>query len=180
MTEPADEQTPPPATGAEGGGVRRKRILTEKEVHLQDPQRQGCLRWGAILGIVVGVLVAFLVVPPCMRWAFQPERVGPGETFDHEGLRAVVTSVVREGDDWVVSLDVTVTKTWHAGLEDVHLELDDGSTVEPVPGQAAPPRQVPFGEPGTVALRFPAGSGAEPVELVIDDPQIEFELPAPS
>lgn len=155
--------------------ARRRLDVEMKE---EDPGRSGCLWLGGVLGVVAGVLFTFLAVPPLLDWAFPPERVGVGEEFAHEGLILRVASVERLDEQWRITVDVTVRKTWHAQLDDFVLHYDSGTERPPIAANSTPPSSIGLGQSGTLTLVFPAvTNGADPSMLWLDDPQVEFALP---
>lgn len=155
--------------------ARRRVDIETKE---EDPGRSGCLWLGGILGVIAGVLFTFFVLPPLLDWAFQPERIGVGEEFAHEGLVLRVTSVERLDEQWHITIDATVRKTWHAGIDDFVLRYDSGTERPALAEGSTPPSSIALGDSGTLTFAFPfVTDGAEPELLKLDDPQVEFALP---
>ena len=178
MTEPEEQE---PTNGAPPERVRR-RVLQEEEKP-EDPQRQGCMRLAMFLGIGAGVVAAVFILPWALDFFFQPEEVGVGEVFEHEGLRVEVLSVrMTEASQWELVLRASRHEAWEAGPHDFALHFP-GDFNSALVSEESPARQVPGnGEPVELVLTFGSVAGTEepPEELRLDNPQVNFALPAPS
>jgi hypothetical protein len=179
----------------EAPGARRRRI--DGTTQEKDAGRSGCLWLGGVLGVVAGVLFAFFAMPPLLDVLFPPEHVAVGETFDHEGrvvtvreLRAIdVTLVDPAGAQrWRVIVELTAERSWTLEFDTFQLRLDSGDEVKTAafetkdltPEGSNDGLRLPLGEPALITLQFIAPDDSPPAKLILDEPQVEFDLPPPS
>jgi len=175
--------------------VVRRRL--EPGAEPEDPARRGCLWIGGVLGVIAGVIVAFFAMPPLLDLLFPPEHVAVGETFDHEGrvvtvreLRALdATPADPEGSQrWRVIVDLTAARSWTLKFDTFQLRLESGDELKTnaietrdLPVNGGEGVRLPLGEPTLVTLHFIAPNADDlPEQLILDDPQVQFDLPPPS
>ena len=170
----------------------RRRII-DPQPEADTEGRRGCLTAGAILGIIAGVILGFVVLPRVLDAFLAGEEIAAGESYIGDareiGVLSVVTGIdVVVLDDGgtapgtVVTLDVTSRKTWEIEPAFFQLELSSGGdwieAAEPV--ESLPETSIEFelGESRPLLLQFehPMNSG-EPVYLHLSDPSIRLELP---
>lgn len=144
------------------------------------------MAWGAVLGILVGVMFALYGLPPILRSIYGPTTVEHAETYEGDAKSIVVTGVTRDGDDYLVELQASTNSTWNIAASDWQLEVDGNDDWIPAeePSSSEPGTDLDFelGEERTLLLRFsPDGDGeaGEARVLHLDDPRLRFELQAP-
>jgi hypothetical protein len=167
-----------PANAGQSGAPQRRRLDTEEKRSLP----VGCMAWGGVLGILVGIMVALYAMPPILRSIYGPEKVDYQQTYEADAKRASVESVVRDGDLFLVTLAFRTNKTFETSVEDWKLEMttqDDWAEALPV-DSAIPETSLDFelGRERTLLLRFPAPSrtDAEPIALHLAEPRVRFAL----
>lgn len=167
-----------PGNPGNPGAPQRRRLATEEKRSLP----VGCMAWGGVLGILVGIMFALYAMPPILRSIYGPEEVAFEQTYSADAKQATVTDIVREGDLVLVTLDFRTNKTFDTTAEDWKLEVatqDDWLEALP-PDPALPDTSLDFelGRARTLVLRFPAPerTDAEPVALHLADPRVRFAL----
>lgn len=143
--------------------------------------RSGCLAWGAVLGVLVGIMVGLYALPPILKSIYGVEQVAAGETFEDGGrtLRVLrITTIEREPAGGVeVVLAVEAGEAWTSPAGDWSLELEDGERLDLV---GAPPDGfvAEAGSPTEFALTFARlpGLDAEPRYLHLSSPRVRFDL----
>lgn len=144
-------------------------------------------RWwvgGAILGVIAGVLVAVLAVPPIFDHYFGIADIGLGQTYRHGGISFTVqnVSITAAGGRRVMHVDLEVgdrAGEWCPTRSALRLELEGGFRAQPESTQ--PPLAepcVPGALTGAVQLvfSFPETAVGEPHILQIDDPKVRLWL----
>ena len=170
MTNPANAGSP--------GAPQRRRLATEEKRSLPI----GCMAWGGVLGILVGIMVALYAMPPILRSIYGPERVDYQQTYEADAKRATVESVTREGDLFLVTLSFRTNKTFDPSAEDWRLEATTQEDwIEALPADGAISEtslEFELGCERTLQLRFPAppSADAEPVALHLAEPRVRFAL----
>ncbi|MDZ7729273.1 MAG: hypothetical protein U5Q44_14395 [Dehalococcoidia bacterium] len=156
----------------------RRRI---EEAGQRRPLPVGCMAWGAVLGILVGVMFALYGLPPILRAIYGPETVAAGETYQGDAKSLTVTGVAQAGGEYRVELQARTNRTWDLTGETWQLEVEGQD--EWIPALAADPDQAEtsfdfeLGEERMLLLRFPVpDGGGEPQVLHLDDPRVRFEL----
>lgn len=170
MTEPnADGQPAAP---------RRRVLQVEEKRNLP----VGCMAWGGVLGILVGIMVALYALPPILRSIYGPERVAYHQTYEADAKRATVSSVTRDGDLFLVALDFRTNKTFAPTTSDWKLEIstqDEWAEALP-PDSSLPETSLEFdlGRERTLLLRFraPSNPEAQPIALHLAEPRVRFAL----
>lgn len=137
---------------------------------------------GAALGIIVGVIFTFFLLPPLLEMFATATTVPYGEVYEAEARRLQVVSAERVDDEFHVELQVRSNRTWDVTIADWELEIStQSSRIEPLPPQPAIPEtslDFPLGEERTLLLRFPAPFrvDAEMLRLHLSEPWLTFEL----
>jgi hypothetical protein len=167
-----------PEPAGSPGAPRRRRLQTEEKRNLPI----GCMAWGGVLGILVGIMFALYAMPPILRSIYGPEKVASGETYNADAKQITVVDVTRDGDLFLVTLDFRTNKTFETEPADWKLEVatqDDWLEALP-PDSAQPDTSLDFelGRERTLVLRFnaPERVDAEPVALHLADPRVRFAL----
>jgi hypothetical protein len=127
--------------------ARVRRPVSDSDETPESPNlRRGCVVTGAVLGILVGALVAFFVVPPLFDHYFGTADVELGKRYEHDGRAITVMSVDeytagRDGKTRLVSIDLKVEPggPWKPDVAGFRLHLKDGLIVQPV----APIEKIP-------------------------------------
>ena len=143
--------------------------------------RAGCLAWGGVLGVLVGIMVGLYALPPILKSIYGVEQVAAGETFEDGGrsLRVIgVTEIDREPAGAVeVVLAIEVDEAWTLPAGNWSLELATGERIDLV---GAPPAGfvAEAGSPTEFALTFARlpGLDAEPRYLHLSSPRVRFDL----
>lgn len=175
--------TEPPLT------VRRRL----KETEPSEPAGRGCLVAGAILGVVAGVVLGLLGLPPLLNALFGGEPVAFDETYEGDGRVISILSLERGPDvlrglpggetaGVAIRLSVTARRTWEVEPRFFQLELTSGGRWidAAAPVEAIPETSLEFvlGQTRELLLQFPVPPGreGEPKYLHLSDPNIKFEL----
>ena len=161
-----------------------------------EPAGRGCLIVGGILGVVAGVVLGLLGLPPLLNALFSGEPVGFDETYEGNGRVITILSLERGPDvlrglpggetaGVAIRLSVTARRTWEVEPRFFQLELTTGGRwVDAAPPVDALPEtslDFPLGESRELLLQFPIPPGREgdPKYLHLSDPNIKFELLSP-
>lgn len=139
------------------------------------------MAWGAVLGILVGVMFALYGLPPILRAIYGPETVAAGETYQGDAKSLTVTSLEQTGGEYRVELQARTNRTWEVTPETWQLEVEGRDewvpALAPDSGQPETAFDFELGEERTLLLRFPVPEdGGEPQVLHLDDPRVRFEL----
>jgi hypothetical protein len=137
---------------------------------------------GAVLGVVAGVVIALLVVPPIFNHYFGVADIALGHTYRGEGVALRVASAgLAESDPgrFVVVLDVLANEGWCPDPSDFRLELANrlsigGASLSPAPDACVDGRL----EAAALEVSFASG-GREPGQLHIlhvEHPRVRFWL----
>jgi hypothetical protein len=162
-----------------------RRPVPEKEPE-DTSGRRGCITLGAVLGIAIGALVAFFVLPGVLHHYFGTAKMGLGETYHGDGLNLRAESIARRdpessagGISWFVSIAANPTRDRQLLYDGFELELDDGKRIRAVAASdKSTAIELHAAQPTSFLLRFDAapGSLARPKLLHLHDPSVEFAL----
>lgn len=162
--------------------VRRRRLDQPEEQSVG----RGCLVAGAVLGVIVGALVAFFGYPWVLRTFFAEEVVAPGGVFEGDAKVLRLLRYERDEESRVLNvwLSVRTNKTWRPGPENFYLSVrGERHPVEALPPDPALPEttlEFQLGQERTLLLRFPLPNpDAVPEAVRLAEPSIRFELPPP-
>ncbi|MFN0096605.1 MAG: hypothetical protein ACKVVT_17750 [Dehalococcoidia bacterium] len=170
---------------AESPARVRKRISHELPVEERSSRRTAW--WiGGLLGVLVGAVVAFFVVPPLMNQYFGTADVGLGTAHSADGGRYTLTAFDEEpGLDGtrtlVATFEVASRSGAEFGLAAARLRLEGGAILPPArpSGSAVPdPLVLEAGASRTVELRFsvPAGLGSKAEYIEFSQPRVRFHV----
>jgi len=131
--------------------ARVRRPVAESDEPAESPNlRRGCVVTGAVLGILVGALVAFFVVPPLFDHYFGTADVEFGKRYERDGRAITVMSVdeyIAGRDDQTrhvsVVLKVEPGDQWSPDVGGFRLHLQDGLIVQPLTPEAKAPATFP-------------------------------------
>ncbi|MCS7294998.1 MAG: hypothetical protein RMK15_07265 [Chloroflexota bacterium] len=162
--------------------VRRRR-LDQAE---QEPVGKGCLVAGAVLGVLVGAVLAFFGYPWVLRTFFAEEVVAPGGVYEGDAkvLRLLGYEFDPETRILEVRLSVRTNKTWRPSPDNFYVDVrGERHPVQALPPDPALPDtslRFQLGEERTLLLRFrlPARD-AVPEAIRLADPSVRFELSPP-
>ncbi|GAB4323275.1 MAG: hypothetical protein Kow0010_04570 [Dehalococcoidia bacterium] len=161
-----------------------------------EPAGRGCLIAGGILGVIAGVVLGLLGLPPLLNALFSGDPVAFDETFDGDG-RVISILSLEQGPDVLqglpggetagvaIRLSVTARRTWEVEPRFFQLELTTGGrwidAAPPVDTLPETSLHFPLGESRELLLQFPIPPGREgaPKYLHLSDPNIKFELSPP-
>jgi hypothetical protein len=152
--------------------------------------RRGCMLLGGMMGIAIGALVAFFVVPPLMSHYFGTADVALGKAYEGDGqVLTVVDARHVAGPDgaeypglFEVVLEVRSNKTWQVGPETFELELTTGGEkLRALPADDSRPEtrfDFALGAERQLVLRFPGTErrDARPETLHVEDPRVRVHL----
>ncbi|MDE2932296.1 MAG: hypothetical protein OXS47_00330 [Chloroflexota bacterium] len=157
----------------------RRRVPVAAEQSVRE-ERRGFFRIAAILGVVIGIPLGVLGIPPLLNVFFDEPTIPVGGAYSEDGLVMWVDSwQVDEGPPRVatVTLSLRMTEAWTIDLEGVELELSEG---DPVPlTEVPPPYEFPAGFDARITMPFAiagAGEDAEPVAVRFPEPKVRFAL----
>jgi len=139
------------------------------------------MAWGAVLGVIFGIMVGLYALPPILKSIYGVDQVALGETWEDGGRTMRVLSVTQvdraPAGATAVQIEVGVAERWQIDGEDFELELADGERVDLV--------DVPEGgfvfEPGsptgtTLTFARLPGQEAEAAYLHLSSPRVRFDL----
>jgi hypothetical protein len=138
---------------------------------------------GALLGVVVGGLIAFFVIPPLFDRYFSTADIALGQTYrrgDGLAIRALpAREVTGAGEARIeVGLEVGGTAKWCPEPRHFRLELEGGVSL--AGARFEPPPPCPDGGmgPGLLAITFAAGNheAGEARTLHVAEPKARFWL----
>lgn len=141
------------------------------------------MAWGAVLGIIAGIMIALYALPPILRSIYGEQTVSAGSVYEAEGKRIEVVAVAREGDTFEARLMVRSSQTWDIDQDDWQLEVSTADDwIRAMPADPALPDTTfafELGEERVLLLRFPAPGrvDARAVALHLASPRLKFELP---
>jgi hypothetical protein len=146
-----------------------------------DGGRRGCLVTGAVAGIVVGALFAFLVMPRLFDRFFGTADIALGAEYTNGGRSIRVIESRRAGNVVEVELRVRASRTWTPAPADFELEMSKGERLALLEPDATRPETsllMPLGDERTLVLRFGGATRADsvPRKLHIDEPRVRLHL----
>ena len=172
----------------------RRRIEQSSE---EKEKRSGCLMWGAVLGVLVGIMVGIYALPPILKHYYGEKVVAPGEMYRSETLR-IQLGVVRplaesSGEapagirrvEWVATVTVLAQEEWKADLTDFTLEfaeLEDWQEAAVASGDLPeglvfkPAMEQTFDLSFIVELPEAEAVTLTPEALHLSDPRVKFEV----
>lgn len=157
----------------------RRRVPVAAEQSIRE-ERRGFFRIAAILGVVIGIPLGVLGIPPLLNVFFDEPTVPVNGAHTEDGLTIWVESYdVDEGPPRAVTvtLGLRTAEPWAFDPAGVEMELSEGDHV-PLESYVAPD-MFEAGPQGTLVLRFAiagAGEDAEPVAVRFPEPKVRFAL----
>lgn len=178
-----DEPSREPEASPGDQAVARRKLAAATP---QDTKgRSGCLAWGAVLGVLFGIMFALYGLGPILRHYYGEDEVAAGEEWADGDRRLRLTSVAVGPDtDPGTAEDVVSATVSKAGFE----------PGEPAPGRfrlevegiedwILPLAQLPGAHPSgdVIELRFPLPDGLDalavrPVAVHLEDPLVRFAV----
>jgi len=160
----------------------RRRVPVAAEQSVRE-ERRGFFRWAAILGVIVGIPLGVLGIPPLLNVFFDEPTVPVNGAYSEDGLTVWVES--QRYDDappraLTVILAVRITEGapgWSLDLAAVELELSDGDPIPPAHVQS--PAIIEYNRLARFTLHFEladADEDAEPVAVRLAEPKVRFAL----
>ena len=157
----------------------RRRVPVAAEQSVRE-ERRSFFRWAAILGVIVGIPLGVLGIPPLLNVFFDEPTIPFNGAYSEDGLVMWVESWEFDGtrpDMVTVTFSLRVTEATTIDLSGVELELSEG---DPVPLTEAPPSsELPAGFDATIKMLFflPGETqDAEPAAVRFRDPKVRFAL----
>jgi len=164
-------------------------------------KRSGCLTWGAVLGVLVGIMLGIYALPPILRHYYGEEVISAGEAYEGDGKTIKVALVGQASDplgeveagkrreDYFVEITVRSTERWTPEVTNFSLELKEieawqlaaEAESEPASGTVAGV-VVAAGEETRVRLHFIVVFDPEETESVtpealhLSDPRVKWIL----
>lgn len=157
----------------------RRRVPVAAEQSVRE-ERRGFFRWAAILGVIIGIPLGVLGIPPLLNVFFDEPTVPVNGAYSEDGLTIWVEShEVDEGPSpaATVTLGLRTAEPWAFDSAGVELELSEGDNV--ALESFAAPDVFEAGPQGTLVLRFSlagAGEDAEPLAVRFPEPKVRFAL----
>ncbi|MYK26928.1 MAG: hypothetical protein F4052_08300 [Dehalococcoidia bacterium] len=157
----------------------RRRVPVAAEQSVRE-ERRGFFRIAAILGVVIGIPLGVLGIPPLLNVFFDEPTVPVNGAYSEDGLTIWVESYeVDEGPprSVTVTLDLRTAEPWAFDPEGLELEMSEGESA-PLSSYAAPD-VFEAGPEGTLVLRFSlagADEDAEPQAVRFPEPKVRFAL----
>lgn len=139
------------------------------------------MAWGAVLGIIFGIMVGLYALPPILKSIYGVEQVRYGEAYEDGGrtLRVLsVTETPREPAGAVeVALAPASVEPWQIDADDFEIELTDGERLELL-GSGGVGAIIDVGSAEQFLLTFPRlpGQDAAPAYLHLSSPRVRFDL----
>lgn len=162
----------------------------------EQAKRSGCLTWGAVLGVLVGIMVGVYALPPILKHYYGEKVVAAGETYEGSfGTRIKVESLGMASDplgeaapgmrrfDFFASVALTLSQNRTLTPELFTLEfeeLDDWQRAATIDSE--PDLYVPEFTETTIGLHFivelPVAEAEDltPKALHLSDPRVKFEV----
>jgi hypothetical protein len=142
-----------------------------------DPVGKGCLLWGGVLGVIVGLTFAFYGLGPILRHFYGEAHVGAGETY--EGTNFTIGLLDSSSEDPpnpnLVRLQLAISGERSWVTEDFKLQHSGGknwsaaSSSETLPDPAGSAISL-------LMLSFEVPSGARAEALHLGSPRVRFSL----
>ena len=157
----------------------RRRVPVAAEQSVRE-ERRSFFRWAAILGVIVGIPLGVLGIPPLLNVFFDEPTVPVNGAYSEDGLVMWVESweVDEANPERVtVTLRVRPTEPTTIDLEGFELELSEGNPI--LHKGLAEPLVIEAGFEVLMTLNFDlsdAEEGAEPRALRLADPKVRFAL----
>lgn len=157
----------------------RRRVPVAAEQSVRE-ERRGFFRIAAILGVVIGIPLGVLGIPPLLNVFFDEPTVPVNGAYSEDGLTIWVESYdIGEGPPRgvTVTLGLRAAESWAFDPAGVELELSEGDHV-PLESFTAPD-VFEAGPQGTLVLRFSlAGTDgdAEALAVRFPEPKVRFAL----
>lgn len=157
----------------------RRRVPVAAEQSIRE-ERRGFFRIAAILGVVIGIPLGVLGIPPLLNVFFDEPTVPVNGAHSEDGLTIWVESY--EADEGpprsvAVTLRLRTAAPWAFDSAGVELELSEGDNV--ALESFAAPDVFEAGPQGTLVLRFSlvgADGDAEPLAVRLPEPKVRFAL----
>jgi hypothetical protein len=173
----------------------RRRIEPPSE---ETRKRNGCLVWGAVLGVLAGIMVGVYVLPPVLRHYYGETHVAVDEFYSGDGKAIRVLSMGQASEplgeapagtqraDFFASISVVSSESWTPSASDFSLQLKELSKwqqAEDASVDGVPLGTIPAGIETTVQLHFvievvteSAPSSLTPSALHLSRPRVRFAL----
>ncbi|MEO8539010.1 MAG: hypothetical protein ABI577_04655 [bacterium] len=175
----------------------RRRIEQPSE---ETKKRNGCLMWGAILGILAGIMVGVYALPPILRHYYGEAHVAADEFYSGDGKAIRIEKLGQASEplgeaaagmrreDFFASITVVTNASWSPRPTDFSLQFKgvkhwEQAADAKVNGQ--PLTEIVPGGETTVELHFvvelpsDAFPELEAEALHLSDPRVRFAIAAP-
>ena len=158
----------------------RKRFSIDQDA--APGNRRGCLVTGAILGVLVGLIVGFFVVPPLINRYFTDNPIQSGQPYKAENAEITLHKISVGSEILEVELTIDAYSDWNPVHTDFTLKFpDDDVVVTALPVDPnVPLTNLTFlaGQSRTLLLRFPRlDLTIYGVVLILDGEDAQFLFP---
>ncbi len=176
---------------------------TRRRVRIDEPsedrrRRSGCLVWGAVLGVLAGIMVGVYVLPPVLRHFYGEKHIAADEFYEGGGKLIRLDSVGQTSEplgdpaagskraDFFASIVVVSNSGWAPKPTDFSLQfadVDDWKEASEATVQGQPLQAIQPGVETTIQLhfvlelpseRFP--DAARAFALHLSNPRVRFEI----
>jgi len=175
----------------------RRRIEQPTE---DQKKRSGCLIWGAVLGVLVGIMVGVYALPPILRHYYGETKVAADEFYRGAGKAIRVTQLGQASEplgeaaagmgreDFFVTISVVSDADWSPAATDFSIELaelENWSQAISAEVGGTPLRSIPARQETHVDLHFivefpiDETPSVTPVALHLSDPRVRFAIDSP-
>ena len=157
----------------------RRRVPVAADQSVRE-ERRGFFRWAAILGVIVGIPLGVLGIPPLLNVFFDEPTVPVNGAYSEDGLVMWVESW--EVDETVpdivtVTLVMRATETATVDLDGAELELSRGAPV--IDEGFWGPQVIEAGYEASITLSFnlsDADEDAVPIAVRLPEPKVRLAL----
>jgi len=175
----------------------RRRIEQPTE---DQAKRSGCLLWGGVLGVLVGIMVGIYALPPILKHYYGETVVGVNEAYRAEGKSVVLLDVSQASEplgeapagmrreDFFAYLEVHSDAAWQLEATDFTLEfkeLDDWQKATEATVAGQPLTTVIRHYETTIELHWVVELPLDEVDSLtveavhLSDPRVKFEVTWP-
>ncbi|MGE3076716.1 MAG: hypothetical protein AB7N24_21820 [Dehalococcoidia bacterium] len=172
----------------------RRRIEQPSE---EQAKRSGCLIWGGVLGVLVGIMVGVYALPPILRHYYGETKVAADEFYRGDGKAIRISNLGQASEplgeaaagmrreDYFVTVVVVSEDEWQPKVTDFSLEfdeLDQWRQAADATSNGEPFTTVPAATETEIELHFVVEFPPEeadtltPKALHLSDPRVRFAI----
>ncbi len=160
-------------------------------------KRSGCLIWGAVLGVLVGIMVGVYALPPILRHYYGETKVAADEFYRGEGKAIRIATLGQASEplgeaaagmrreDFFVTIVVVSEDEWQPKVTDFSLEmkeLDEWQQAIDATSNGEPFDKVSPGIQTEIELHFVVEFSPEEADMItpkalhLSDPRVRFAI----